>query len=67
MDKKAENGSPEMGDYFYSMPERRTGMSRFAGVAVSGMQCRSRCIQEGKTCPLYKTCTQKYELREILP
>lgn len=65
MNKKAENSTSEVGDYFY-MTQRRTGMGALAGIAALGMQCRSQCIQDGKTCPLYKTCMQKYEIREIL-
>lgn len=67
MDKKERCDSSEIGDYYYVTQKRVIGVGEFVGSAALGMQCRSQCIQNGEACPLYQTCPQKYEIREILP
>lgn len=42
--------------------EERYGTAR-AGIMN---QCTSRCVQNGKPCPIYETCTMKREVRKIL-
>lgn len=55
-------------DRFWLNPDRR--LYGFYGASITAGRidvCRSECIQNGKRCPLYNTCTDRFRLREILP
>lgn len=62
MEKRGEAGGSM--DYIWSNTDHANQTS-MAGVGIIGV-CRSRCIQNGETCPAYKTCTQKYMIRDII-
>lgn len=63
MEKKEKAGGSM--DYFWQNTTTAFQTSA-AGLGVIGV-CRSRCIQNGEACPIYKTCTQKNMIRDILP
>lgn len=50
-------------DYFFASGARSFGQTT-AGTSFG--LCSSRCIQNGKACPLYETCSQKHMIRNIL-
>lgn len=63
MDAEKGNNSLPIGDYFFLTQRRAYGMSSMAGLSFIQPQCRSRCIQEGKKCPVYDSCNEKYNFR----
>lgn len=63
-----EKSTEQVGDYFYYDHGYGAYPSTMAGLQFTQQKCRSRCIQDGKACPLYQTCQQARDLRtDLLP
>ena len=60
------NNTKRISDYFYAESSASSGCS-YAGLSYFGPECHSQCIQNGKRCPIYDSCMQRHNLRQILP
>ena len=62
-----EKDTNRISDGFYTNIEKTTGFDTRVGTDYLYRKCRSQCIQNGKACPIYNKCSQRNEIRDILP